>query len=242
MFLLDEEKASSHDPMLYGAQLMWNARWTPKLASSLGVGAFNILNQDMLTTGNVPFVNQGNSRTAAGNLIYRYNPVILDASVTYTLDTFPLYTGAFPIKLAAEYINNPAAPARNSGFWLGATFGKSGTKHTWDISYRYEYLEGDAWYDQLVDDDNGAYYLHKPTGSPAGSAFTTTGYGYFGGTNIKGHMIKLNYSITDALTFTATCFIDDLINTTLTTHQVAGTVSEPKDHAIHFMADMSWKF
>jgi hypothetical protein len=65
------------------------------------------------------------------------------------------------------------------------TFGKSGKKNTWDLSYRYEYLQADAWYDQIVDDDNAAYYQNAPTGGGAA--------GVYGGTNLKGHLVKFNY-------------------------------------------------
>jgi hypothetical protein len=79
-----------------------------------------------------------------------------------------------------------------------------------------------------VDDDNGAFYQNVPTAG---------GKGYFGGTNVKGHLVKFNYSFTDSLTFTATCFVNDLINS-----PVYSNVSEPKSRAIHFMADLMWKF
>jgi len=92
------------------------------------------------------------------------------------------------------------------------------------LSYRYQYLEANAWYDQVVDDDNFAYYQSAPVGGSAG---------IFGGTNMKGHLIKLNYSLTDALTLTFTCYVNDLIN------PVPGN---PQSHALHAMADIMWKF
>jgi hypothetical protein len=106
-FVLDEESASTHDPFLYGGQVALNSKWNSKLSSSVGVGAFQIVNPAQLTTGNVPYNNRGNSRSAGGVLLYNYNPVIADASVTYTFDSAPLYPGKFPVKLAGEYINNP---------------------------------------------------------------------------------------------------------------------------------------
>ena len=142
----------------------------------------------------------------------------------------PFYAGAFPVKVAGEFMNNPGAPRDNNGYWVGVTLGKSGTKKTWDLTYRYEYLEADAWYDQLTDDDFGAFYQNKINGGISGAN------GYVGGTNIKGHLIKANYSFTDSLTFTASCFIDELIN-----NKVSGQL-EPNSNAIHFMADMMWKF
>ena len=83
-------------------------------------------------------------------------------------------------------------------------------------------------YDQLVDDDSGAYYQTAPT---AGAV------GYFSGTNIKGHMIKANYSITDALTLTFSCYLNQLISPNLN-----APLGEPNNSAMHLMADMTWKF
>ena len=235
-YVMDEESGTTHDPFLYGGQVLWNAKWTPKLASSLGVGAFSIVNTEQLTTANVPYVNQGNTRNS-GVLKYNYTPLIADANVTYTLDRAPFYNGAFPIKLGGEIMHNPGASQNNNGYWAGITFGKSGTKRTWDLSYRYEYLEADAWYDQLVDDDNGAFWAtaNYPSAAQPGGGM---GVGYMGGTNVKGHLIKLNYSLTDSLTFTASCFLNDLINLP----QRTSTSVDLNPGAMHFMADLMWKF
>ena len=227
-FVIDEESGSTHDPFVYGAQILWNAKWTDKISSTLGLAAFQIVSPEQLTTNNIPYVNQGNTRNTSGVLLNNYNPVIADANVTYMFDSAPFYTGAFPVKVAGEYINNPGASANNEGYSVGVTFGKSGTRRTWDISYRYQALDADAWYDQFVDDDNGAFYANTPTGS---------GKGYFGGTNIKGHLFRFDYSFTDSLTFTTTCYLNSLINST-----VNNGGSEPKSDAIHIMADLMWKF
>lgn len=228
-FVLDEESGSTRDPILYGGQVMLNSKWNSKLSSSVGVGAFSIVNPNQLTTGNVPYINRGNSRNAAGALIHNYNPIIADASVTYLFDRAPLYPGKFPVTLAGEYINNTGASDNHQGYWAGITVGKSGKKHTWDLSYRYEYLQGDAWYDQLADDDNAAFYQTAPTGGG--------GPGVYGGTNLKGHLIKFNYSITDYLTFTLTSYITDVINS-----RAYNNVGEPNSGTLHFMADLMWKF
>jgi hypothetical protein len=241
-FVLDEVAGSARDPFLYGGQLIWNANWTPKIASSLGIAAFDIVNKNTLglnaatlNGGGVPNNNQGNSRYGSGlnigNLKYNYDPVIVSGSFTYTLDSFPLYKGKFPIKLSGEYMNNPGAPSNNEGYWSGVTFGKSGKKGTWDISYRYQVLEADAWYDELVDDDNAAFYLNSNPSVLAKTSFD-------GGTNIKGHLIKFNYSLTDSLTFSFAGYINDLIKPNLN----APLLGEPKNHALHVMADIMWKF
>ena len=233
-FVMDEEQNSTHDPMMYGGQITWNAKWNDKWSSSVGAGAFQIVNPEQLNYTNVPTVNQGNTRQSSGlNIgapIYNFTPIIADASVTYTFDKAPFYTGAFPVKFTGEFINNPGAPKDNNGYWVGVTFGKSGAKKTWDLTYRYEYLEADAWYDQLTDDDFGAFYQSKINGGTGGAN------GYAGGTNVKGHLIKASYSFTDSLSFTASAFIDELIN-----NKVSGQ-TELNSSAIHFMADLMWKF
>ncbi|MDR3459910.1 MAG: putative porin [Verrucomicrobiae bacterium] len=244
-FVLDEESGSVHDPFMYGGQFLWKAKWTDKLSTTLGVGGFAIVNQDQLTTANVPYINQGNTRIPftparppGSPTMYvlqnKYTPVIADASATYTLDSFPLYNGAFPIKVGGEYMNNVSTSQNNTGYWVGVQFGKSGTKKTWDISYRYEYLQSDAWYDQLVDDDNVAFY-------PGDYPGANSSYGTYGGTNIKGHLVKFNYSFTDSVTFTVTCYINDLIS--LNGLQADPFVPDHKTSSmIHIMADINWLF
>jgi hypothetical protein len=228
-FVLDENGnaasgKTANNPALFGAQVLWNAKWTPKLASTLGAAIYDISNPAQLTTLAVPDNNVGNTRTALGVLVNDYHPYVFSGNATYTLESFPLYEGAFPIKLGGEYMENPGADSNNKGYWAGVTFGKSGKRGTWDLSYRYQRLESDAWYEELVDDDNVAYYQAAQVGGRAGM---------LAGTNIKGHQVKLNYSITDALTFTLTGYFNNLINPSPAGSDNGGT---------HVMADLMWKF
>jgi len=212
-FILDEVSKSSRDPFLYGAQAIWDSKWTPQIGTSFGVAFYDIVNKEnLLATYDS---NVGNT-LVGGALVNNYNPIVLDGSVTYTLDSFPFYNGKFLIRFAAEYMNNPGADNDNEGYWAAITFGKSGKKGTWDISYRYQRLEADAWWDQVVDDDNIAF----------------VNGGFAGGTGVKGHLVKINYSMTDALTFTFTCYMNDLIN----------AAPGAKTDALHAMADIVWKF
>jgi len=220
-FVLDQ--FNTRGPFMYGGQIIWNAKWTPKIASALGVAAYDIVDKENLKT--TYDSNLGNTLTAGG-YTYDFNPIVGSASVTYTLDQFPLYPGAFPIKLAGEYMDNPGAGSNNKGWWGGVTFGKSGKKGAWDISYRYQRLEADAWWDQIVDDDNIAVTPTTPAVTPE------TGVAA-GGTNIKGHLVKFDYSIFDSLTFSFTCYINDLIN---------NPVPSAKTGSVHAMADLMWKF
>ena len=220
-FVLGQVSSTTHDPFLYGGQVAWNSKLSDKLASSVGVGGFQIVSPGSLTTQNVggKIYNYGNTVDAAGAPVHNFNPVIADASLTYTLDSFPLYHGKFPIKVAGEFINNPGAPNNNDGYWAGITFGKAGKAHNWSVSYRYEYLESDAWYAQIVNDDNVAY-------DPA------TG-GIAGGTNIKGHLVKASYNLTDAVSLAFTCYINN---------EILNPVPGKNTSAIHAMADIMWKF
>ncbi|HTH45931.1 MAG TPA: putative porin [Candidatus Limnocylindria bacterium] len=232
--------APSHDPFLTGGQLVWEAKWTPKLESMFGLGVFSLNNKDNLyipQTGNpiVPLVNDGNTRIAskgAYQLAYNYNPIVADGAIVYKLDSFPLYNGAFPIKFMGEYMNNPGAPSNNTGYRAGVTFGKAGEKGHWEISYRYQCLEADAWYDELVDDDNGAFYQTAATFSGYYNA-VTGGPGWRGGTNIKGHFVQFQYSVTDSLTFVFSYYLNTLVQP-----NPVGSTSA----AGHFMADLTWKF
>ena len=212
---------------LYGVQTMWNAAWSDRISSSLGVSVFDIVNGDLLTTANAGSGNKGNSVNGAGVPLYDFNPVVVNAGVTYTLDRFPLYPGKFPIKLAGEYMINPAAPGSggiaggepngNQGYNAGLTFGHAVKKGTWDISYRYQALDANAWYAQIVDDDNADYSS-----------------GFAGGTHIKGHLFTADYALADALLFSFHCYLNSMI----------GNVNPGNSNsdAIHVMADLMWKF
>jgi hypothetical protein len=219
--------AAQNMSFIYGGQVIWNANWTDRISSSLGVAAYNIVNRDLLTTANAGASNKGNAVNAAGDPIYNLNPIVVDASATYKLDSFPLYKGAFPIKVYGEYMNNPAAPnsggivggapSGNQGCYAGVTFGAAAKKGMWDIGYRYESLDANAWFAQVVNDDNLTYNA-----------------GFAGGTNVKGHLFTADYALTDSLTFSFTCYVNSLIGNT----NPGGASS----HAIHAMADLMWKF
>lgn len=238
IFVLDEVNqtasglgsiAPSHDPYVYGGQLLFESKWSTKFDTSLGVAAFNIASRDALSSKVQPFYNSGNTRDGlTGLLKNNYNPIIATAAATYKLDSFPFYDGAFPLKVSGEYMNNPGAPANNEAYRLGLSIGKAGKRKTWEINYRYQRLEADAWFDAMVDDDNGAFY------STGNKQLIGTGKanGWFGGTNVRGHQMQATYSFTDYLNFTFTYYLNDLI---------IGTPGQ-KGAAGHFMADIMWKF
>lgn len=211
-FALDEIGGQSEDPYMIGAQARWDGTWAydeahkPKMQSSVGIAALSIAHPQNLTNNAVPNINRGNTRLApTGVLAYNYNPIVADASLTYTFEKAPLYNGSFPVRLAGDFIYNPATSDRNRGYSLGVTFGKSGKRGTWDVGYRWKYLEGDAWFEEVVDSDFGAYYGVTQPNSGGGT-------GYFAGTNIKGHVVKVSYSPYNALTLSATWFKTKLVD------------------------------
>jgi hypothetical protein len=206
-FVLCELGADNNDAWMAGSQLRWDAAWNKKVGTSLGVAALAIANAEDLNNANVPNVNRGNTRVgAAGVPLYNFNPIVADAALTYTLDSAPLYAGAFPIKLAADYLYNPAAEGDNYGYSVGVTFGKSGKKKTWEASYTWKYLGSDAWYEEVVDSDFGAFYE-----APQPNSGMTAG-AYGSGTNTKGHIVKVAYSPYDSLTLSVKWFRTELIN------------------------------
>ena len=221
-FSLDEVSTSAKDPWMLGAQARYDAKWSPKIETSAGVALLSLWREQNLSNAAVPNQQRGNTRTAGGILDANYNPVIADLGVTYNLESFPFYTGVFPIRVAGEGMYNTALANRNKGFSAGVTLGKSGKKKTWDLSYRYKYLQGDAWYEEVVDSNTGAIYFAAPTGG-------STGYG--AGTNIKGHIVKAQYSPYDSLTFAATYYLTRLIEESPTDSETG-----------RLQVDLVWKF
>jgi hypothetical protein len=209
-FVLDEIGATGKDPYLVAAQLRWDATWNTKWASTLGASYLAVDGRQTLTNGAVPNINRGNTRVGStGMLAYNYHPIVVDGAVTFTAPSFPFYKGPFPVRFSAEYMNNPEAPssADNYAWDAGVLFGKSGKKGTWDFAYTYKWLGANAWYEELVDSDFGAFY-----GTPNSPANSGSGTGYASGTNVKGHILRLQYSPTDSLTLTAKWFLTSLIN------------------------------
>jgi hypothetical protein len=231
-FVLDEFNQganATHDPFMYGGQLLWESKWSPKFESSVSVAAFGFGYRDNLLDNASPNVNDGNTRGPGTNgpPIYNFTPIIAGGSLTYKLDGVPLYKELFPIKPAGEFMYNSDAPAgSNKGWWAGVTLGKAGKKGLWEVSYKYERLESDAIYEELPDDDFGAFYQ-------AGFPNSGNGAGYRGGTNVKGHVVKLNYNFTDHMNLAFTYYRSELI-----VPNPAASVSASS----HFMVDLMWKF
>jgi hypothetical protein len=232
-FHLDEiiqGPGAGDDPFLWGLQARWDAKWTPHLATAAGLSFLGLSEKQNLGNGSVPNVNVGNTRDAAGNLTEDFAPVILDASLTYTFDRFPLNAGPVPLTFGGEFMHNTRAQENANGWWAGIFLGKAGRKGTWELSYRYKYLESDAWYEEFVDSDFGAYRAVGPANAGGGN-------GYRAGTGVKGHITKFVYSVSDSFSVGATWFYTSLIDEPSVPAAVDGDSTE---HRIQF--DALWKF
>lgn len=229
-FAIDENNQGiTDDPFLLGGQVRWDAKWSKRLESSLGFGAFKLTDAPNLVNGSVPNIDVGNTRSAGGVLLYDYTPLVADASVTYSFDVGTIFPGPMPLRFAGTFLHNPSAPSRNNGFELGVVAGRSGKKRSWELSYRYKYLEGDATYEEFPDDDFGAYYAAIPGGYGRGA-------GYNAGTNIRGHVVKASYSPYDAITLSLTYFGTELISN-------PDSSNKEKDSGTgRVFMDATWKF
>lgn len=237
-FVLDELSTFQSDPYMLGAQARWDAMWSPKVQTTMGVAWLGIFDRKYLSNAGVPNVNRGNAHeifidsTGATNMVPSYDlqPIVLDASLTYMFDSAPFYAGPFPVKVGGDYMINPGAPdsANNYAYSVGVTFGKAGKRKTWEVGYTYKYLGANAWWEELVDSDFGAFYAAK--NSPPNSGMNV---GYGAGTNVKGHIVRFAYSPADSLTLSVKWFLTDLI-----TAYPGGS----KSGMSRLQVDAQWKF
>lgn len=214
LFVMDENSSKERDPFLavYKAQL--NSKWGGQFSSTIGFGGYARGNSAGFfeTTGMTKNEAGGQSNTGTGQT---YTPLVADASLTYTLESFPFYSGAFPITVAGEFIRNPQAPSgEDTGYSAGITFGKSGKKGLWDVSYRYKELQKHAVWEDLADSDYGSY---------SGGSYAT-------GTDSRGHLFHVQYNISDAFNLSLKHYWTARIaaNNGLDTHRT--------------IADLIWKF
>ncbi len=208
-YLIDDLTASARDPWMIAVRTRWEAQWTPAWSSTLGGGWLGLTHAEGLTAANVANNNRGNTRTAAGVPAYAYRPFYAEAGVTRLLNDAPGYTGKFPITLHADLLHNPGAPEANDAWSAGLTLGKAGKAGQWEIAYRHLRIGADAWYEEMLDADYGAFYRSVPPGWNNDAASRAGGHG--GGTNIRSHSIRSSYSPEDYLLLSANLFINDFL-------------------------------
>jgi len=178
---------NNNDVYLFVNQVDWTAKWTPHLSSRVAGGIYNFKNQhDMSSALDAApvgafgggFLNQNGTAAPNGP---NFNPLFARGEVTWTLDSFPAFTGGFPITFGAEYANNPGAGSHvNEAYNLGVAFGSAKNKGNWQISYNYKNIETAAVWHGLNDDDFG--------------------FNSRGGTDVRGHQIIGSYHVSDPFT------------------------------------------
>ncbi|MDB6018984.1 MAG: hypothetical protein JWR19_3473 [Pedosphaera sp.] len=194
---------NNNDAYVFVNQVDWSAKWTPKISSRVAVGIYSFMNQHDITSGSATsldgnpnvtpsFINQ-NGTPASGPGSQNFNPIIARGELTYALESFPFTTGEFPLTVGVEYANNPAAgtdttPGNvpkysgrgNEAYNLGFQLGSTKLKGNWQIAYSYKYIGSAAVWHGLNDDDFG--------------------FNGRGGTDVKGHQVKVAYHAYDAVT------------------------------------------
>ncbi len=238
-YMLDELQFSNKDPFLFVEQLRLDSKWGTRVTTALTVSGLSIANPESLTTANVPDSNHGNTRTTNGVPVNDYQLLIADGRLIYNLDSFPLYKGPFPVSLNGEYIRNFGASRDNIAYSFGPSFGSvsqrnyagaTNQKGKWEISYRYQELQGDANYEELTASDNGAFYRTRPPGEPALTTFRPQ---FLNGLNLRGHAFRLAYAPFDSLVIDARVWLNEPIKVLSAADKVQG---------VRVLVDLVWKF
>jgi hypothetical protein len=168
-----------------------------------------------------------------------YQLLIADGRLTCNLDSFPLYKGPFPISLNGEYIHNFGASRDNIAYSFGPSFGSvsqrnsqigKNQKGNWEISYRYQELQGDANYEELTASDDGTFYRSRPPGEPALTTFRPQ---FLNGLNLRGHAFRLAYAPFDSLVIDARVWLNEPIKVLSAADEVQG---------VRLLVDLVWKF
>jgi hypothetical protein len=241
-FVIDELATSGSDPFFFGSQLRLESKWSSRISTSIGAMWFAFVNTDQAPNSSIPNANVGNWRvdpfgTNQNNAVpqFDFNTLLADASVTYQFDHGPLYPGKFPIKLVGSYMNNPSAPtdANNYAWTAGALLGKAGRAGAWELAYQYKWLGANAIWEEVVDDDFGGYWA-----TTAGQNFGRgDAAGFFTGTNARGHVTRLSYSVTQAVMLSVRWYHMQLIDMPAV---LAGVDDE--SGMDRFMLDVDMKF
>ena len=226
-FVLTESANSGLDSCLFAGQIRLDSAWSSHWQTSLEIMGLGMLHDTDITTVSVFDGGNGNTRTDSGplgTLKYHLTPWHLGGGLTYFLDSLTIYPGPLPFFAFGQIIKNPSAPDRNVGWAVGGAIGKAGRKGTWEINYKYRWLEGDAWWEEIVDNDAFGVYGNR-------SLYGQKGVHW--GTNLRSHILSVTYAPTDFLLISVRYYHNGLIDPV-----PAGYPSENN----RFLADVTWKF
>lgn len=207
-YVLDDIVGSSRDPLLLAARARWDAQWQSSWSTTLGLSHLVITHPDGLNATNIANNERGNTRTAAGVLVHNYRPWVAEASISRLFDHVPGYAGKFPVTFGAEFLRNPGAPAQRDAWSTALTLGRSGKAGQWELGYRYVRVEADAWFEEMLEGDYGAFYRTVPPGWNTDP--TSLAGGPANGSNTRSHVFRSSYSPRDYLLFSANLFLNDL--------------------------------
>jgi hypothetical protein len=221
-FVIDEQysaagTAENDDVYLMVSQVDWNAKWSMHLNSRIGVGVMNFVGQDKASAAQP---GNGNGVPLSGAGSQDLMPIFGRAEVTYSLESFPRFIGAFPITVGAEYAVNPDAEAnsaaysgkQNEAYNLGVTFGSAKNRGNWQLAYNYKEIQAASVWRGLNDSDFG---------------FNTGGGG-----DVRGHVVKALYHVYDPITIGLAYYLTEQIN------NAPGTQAEQQ----RVQVDLVWTF
>jgi hypothetical protein len=181
MFLESDNKAGAQDTAsFWGGQIGFREELGDATKLTAGLSYF-----DVGAAGKQPFFDDGffgNSVISNGvNDVYQYNfqEVELFSELSFSL-------GGLPSTVFFDWVQNQDADDNDTGFAIGATFGKAKKPGTWKASYIYQDLEADAALGLTTDSDFGG-----------------------GGSSTSGHLIKTSYAFRDDASVSISYFINE---------------------------------
>ena len=176
-FILDEDSKDNNDQWLLAQQIGGTIKHDDQTAFTLAVGYLDFFNETVGDFGGT--VQEGNTRDAAGVLVYPFR-------VLHVVTEASIHVGSLPLVVAGDYIQNLSDPetGKEAGFSLGLRLGEARNPNSGEVSYLYKHLEDDATLADLADSDFGD-----------------------GGTNRKGHILSGAWQVTPWGQAKATVFL-----------------------------------
>jgi hypothetical protein len=156
------------------------------------------------TVGSEPFYNgapKGNTVDSEGNYVYDYK----NAEVFAQFDT---RVGDWPLKVYSHWTRNSEVDEQDTAIAYGAKIGAAKDKGTMEFSWTYQDIDADAVIGTFNDSDFGG-----------------------GGTDAKGHIIKVKYAVAKNI-FLGGTYFSNVIN----------RFSLPEEDYDRFQIDLEFKF
>jgi hypothetical protein len=173
-----EERSGSSDSMMLGAQLTYAAALGSGAKLKVGGSYFDYLKAQ----GSTPFFNgsgAGNLLDINGNYPTDFNELELFAELSTQLADQPLV-------VFLDYVTNTEATNFDTGWAVGAKYGKASDPGTWEAGYTYHDLEANAVIATFSDSDFGG-----------------------GGTDGRGHIFRAGYALNKKMKLALTYFLNE---------------------------------